>query len=115
MSGEGRCARDGCSARLYGRDGYCSMSCEDLHRTERERDEALSCLDEAQAEILRLKIRHTYMTVERDWYREACEEWLRHSHGCAADVGDEYKCKCGLRKWLAEDRKRRETVYKDDR
>lgn len=72
--------------------------------------------DEAlRAEILRLKILHTYMTVERDWYREACEEWLRHSHGCAADVGDEYRCKCGLRKWLAEDRKRRETVYKDDR
>ena len=42
MSGEERCAREGCSARLYGRDGYCSMSCEDLHRTERERDEALA-------------------------------------------------------------------------
>lgn len=108
MSGEERCARDGCSARLYGRDGYCSMSCEDLHRTERERDEA-------QAEILRLKILHTYAVVQSDWYREACEEWLRHSPGCSADGSDRERCKCGLRKWLAEDKKRRETVYKDER
>ena len=70
-------------------------------------------INDLRREIQRLKIRLTYVSVECDWYREACETWLRHGDGCAADIGDEYRCKCGLRKWLVEDKRRRETVYKE--